>query len=488
MTTLAAPWTPTNERVRLIGKGTPAFADLSRDLAALNPQGYVTAAQGNHHPVYERMKLRLQDMFTFVSRPNPVYKGDPAGFEEPVEKAADFERSFFGAPATKNNTLIVKQQGRLVHGLIALTLKQDYLDENTDAAIMPNLRWRVLDGHIRRAGMKVFDYDETAEDVVASMRAAVDRAGGAEKVGMIYTCSPNNPTGRRFTAEEYKKIKEFLAEVNAVRAANNLKPAVLFCDDPYFEAHFILHRNYEKAKQGGAHCFLETNYHALDGAPVVFMHSFSKFAEQAGSSGISLAVCTQPELLRLYKTTLQEYGGLAYGDELMELMNQTLDLENPENCSDMLSRCVQAGNLFYKNWLDFNDVFGERVIPGQCNMVGCMRVDQEEFMGAIVEYPNGEKVTIDSVDLLVETLGNFYGIGLVAEQDDRQIPAEAYDSENESLIRFAMNDPVKFRQGAERAQKGLRQIAECLKLGTPLTKDYALQTPHAASVEPALAL
>lgn len=467
MTASAINWVPPHSRIRLQGSGTPAAANFSAAMKEYDPVNFIVCAQGNHHPTYGRMDESLSELYHHVSKPFPVYKGNPAGLEHALEVGAAWERRHTGAPATKENFLAVKDQGRFVLGVGELALKR-YLKVKELSGAVPQLRWRVTDMHMDMAGVQPSDYDETARDVVGSMKKAVRRAGGPEGIGMFYLCSPNNPTGRRFTEEEYHAIMTYADEINEIRVGQGLPKMVVFIDNPYFEACPLRHKDLERANTG-TDPYLETGYPFAKRAyssPVVIMHSMSKFAEQAGTSGFTFVTSTDPEFTKVFKDVLTAYGALAYDQDFMDMVAR---VHAPQNDPKLLKRYQQVGELFQANSDTMEEIFGAHVLQGGPNMVRCVRVPFEEYMGCEVIYPDGEKVVIKNVSDLVETMGNFFGVGAVAEKDDGQIFSEGYDSDNESLIRYALNeDPERFRVAMERSESGLTQIAECVRAGRPL--------------------
>ena len=455
--------------------GTPQAANLSEALFAGNKElgtaansDFIVMAQGNHDPVYARMSAELSDMFTRTSRTNPVYKKTVT----PVELAASvagFERRFFGVNATTENSFCIKQQGRFLDGVGMLAL--DAYHDRPQKAVVPNLRWRVLDIHYKAAHFQTVDYDVTATDVAASIRQSVENAGGPLEVGMVYICSPNNPTGRRFTESEYRGIRQVVDGVNQARAAAGLKKTVIVCDDPYFPANYINHRNTVAAESGTP--YQQNGYRGLTenpDTPVLYMHSFSKFAEMAGGEGTSLAVCTSPELTAILHTYYTAFGGLAYADGYAEGLQQILA---PENDQNLLDRCIQEANLFYQNKQILDDAFGDKVLPSQPNMVACVRVAKEGYVGRIVQYPSGKEVELKGIDDVVEMLANMYGVGLVPEKNERKVETQAYDAESEDIIRFALNNnPLRTREGISRAIDALRDLS-ALQPGQKLTPDIA---------------
>ncbi len=469
-------WPPPS-RIHMVGKGTPGAAQLSNALKSYDDD-FIILAQGHHHKKEARIETAFAEDFTHVSTPEPVYRNDPAGVRAARLAACEWQERFFGIPPEKEFTMFVQNmQGRYAHGHACLTLA-DYHNGRDLNVVAPGLRWRVLDDHFRRARTPVSDYDGTAKNLLEAIKDAVRRAGGAEKVGMLYLNSPNNPTGRRITVQEYRDIKEYVVSLNEERVANGLSKIIIFLDDPYFEACDVLHVDEQRARTG-VDPYLDIRYHALfessvDMSPLVFFHSFSKFAEQAGSHGITLTLSTDPKFSTLYTNELVGFGGLGWDEAFMEKMAETFS--GGVHDGRQLKRCRDVQELFSNNWNIMQNVFEGRLLSGvedkmiDKGMVECLRVRKEDFEGCEVVYPNEERLTIDTNELLVETLGNFCGVGLVPEKDDRQIKAEGYDSENEVLIRVALNDPSRFEEGMLRTQKGLQQIRQCVREQRPLQR------------------
>jgi aspartate/methionine/tyrosine aminotransferase len=466
--------------------GTPGAADFSRELNAYaqsNNLNMIVMAQGNHHPDYGRMSAPLHNLFNYPSPSDPVYKNDPGTTRELKRNVAAWEQRMMGAPATEEGTLLIKQQGRFALGMGLIAASQ-YLKQ-PQSIIVPNLRWRVVDSHIQyNPALNPVDYDVTADDIASSVRQAVSKAGGPQNIGMLYLCSPNNPTGRRLGADEYRDIVALTDDINNARMAKGLPRMLVICDDPYFEACPIRHTDFDRAQQGDH--YLKTGYEGLRGArntPFLILHSFSKFAEQAGGNGMTVAVSTDPEFTAIYKNVLTTMGGLAYTNEFVKQMGYAF-APDPRNDSLMLERCQEASDLFATNRKIFDDVFGEYALAGQPNMVGCVRVPKALYVGREITYPNGEKILMQDIDDLVEALGNFAGVGLVPEKNDRKVWAEGYNPKNEDLIRFAFNnDPQVSVIGIQRALECVLKIAQQPIADMYLEQDKKLAAKKSASHE-----
>ena len=464
-------WAVPNTRIQLTRPaGTPQAADLSAALKRTNPD-FVILAQGNHHPD-ARMSQTLRTMFTYLSAPDPVYKNAPGGPGKATAAVAAWEHRFTGAPASPENTLIIKQQGRYALEKGVFALKTFMKGADSDAVLVPNLRWRVVDNIMIDADRTMVDYDNTDTDIVNAVADAVKRAGGPEKVGMLYLCSPNNPTGRRYTQNEYQGLRHLCDDINKARQISGKPPMVAFFDDPYFEAHYMNHNDLRRATAGEP--YLNTGYKGFFGndhhgqepsTPALILHSQSKFLEQAGSNGMTFAVCTSQQFQKIYATKLTTGGALSYNHNFMDVVAGAFQEDNDPV---MLDRCIEAANLFYANSKTLKNAMGASVLKGESNMVMCVTVPKASYVGCEVAYPDGERVMLkDSADL-VETIANFGGVGLVPERNDKQTPAKGYNPETHDLVRIALNDPNRFEEGVRRMQEALAKIELSLKSGVSL--------------------
>lgn len=108
---------------------------------------------------------------------------------------------------------------------------------------------------LKGGGIKLPLTADYRQDIPAMIKAAKDNAG---KVGFVYVCNPNNPTGNIVTKQEITQLLD------------GLPPGVpVLVDEAYF--HFVEDPNYGTATP-----------HVIAGRPVIVTRTFSKIAALAG--------------------------------------------------------------------------------------------------------------------------------------------------------------------------------------------------------------
>lgn len=396
-----------------------------------NPLKPLNAGQGAEPA---KLPLALREIFQ-----EPVQIGVSGLYkaqERAIHKAmADFYRRFMGIDATAANTFYANLLGR--------SFQMHAESHQSDARIarpgilVPVTTWPMI-ADIYRNYEPIF-YDPSWDDETLSVFAAAQCYNGDVVPMILYAEGNNNPTGavrRDFTRtmavmDAINSDPDQLARRTFERfdGTKITRPLMLVLDYAYY--HVAL----RAAADAGYHLETGLNKINLKGiTPVMLALSGSK-ALGLADPGNAVAIVSDNLVGPMGK--MYTYSGFRQaGVDALE--DKICRMLAPTNDPILLERFGLLGGTYEPNRDALVGAFGNRVYPGEANLVGLVGLDTRDVLNRAVRIGDEEIIT-RTVGHLVWALGNMTATAVV----DNGI----HGFDGNALVRFAFpGDTTEFAE------------------------------------------
>ncbi|GJL85838.1 MAG: hypothetical protein DHS20C02_16130 [Micavibrio sp.] len=359
------------------------------------------------------------------------------------EAAARFLTAFGGLKnADKNNTLLLQQPGRFMLAAAFKASADPYRDfDKKPIFIVPDKMWGVINIIFRGCGIKLVTYDVLDPNPAKAIQKTIEEKVPEKDRDMVcgvYMCSPNNPTGALYTADDFAANSEYVMQFNAKRKAAGLPGIVTVVDAPYINAC--------PHNAAGSSHILQTGWDGVFG-PAMILNSFSKQFEMCAEGG-GAAHIADLSLMDAFRTQASVFGGLSYGNNFMEKMANAMHPKNDEAWQEFF---LSIHDLYRDNLVETRQLFGDRAAKSLgSNMTGLVQVSGK-VVGKEGEYFDSSKHLIKCGDDFIEFLHNrIEGVTCVY---DGMTPDGDFD------IRIANKNPIEIhRTGLLRIKDGEREL------------------------------
>ena len=375
-------------------------------------------------------------------------KYQPAtGHKESTEAFAAFAAKFLGLPSDRagGNCFALQTNGRVGLGHAFSIVANFYAVDglNHISALVPSSRWPMVDSKATQARLKnMVEYDVSRGKIAENIIAALDADDGKDRIAVLYTNFPHNPTGLASSGEEIARVQKKLDELNMNRAARNIPPIVHIADDPYFMG---LPQNDATDKNNPVFQSPYAGNFQIDGpTPSIHIVSFSK-ALATASPGFHGTFMTNSDMAKGYGKFLATDLGPSFAPDFMNQIAAMLQ----EDFHDALREHFLK---IHKKYAVNNPIFESHdsaCVDGDPGMTRVLRVP-EEALGKRISV-NGETREIKTTRDVCAYIANTTGTILVAQAE----------SGREDLIRAALKseNPDMIEEGSKDIAKALDDLA-----------------------------
>ena len=391
-------------------------------------QGYEETEPGDDNPV-------LQEMRQFGSEMSGKY--NPAtGHAEATRNFGHFARDFLGLP--DDHVFTVQTNGRvgLGHAFKRLAALYPSTDLHKLVALVPKSCWPMVADEAQDERITNYaEYDVRRGQIADSVIEALDNDRGTDRIAVLYSNFPHNPTGLFASRKEIAAIQSRLDDINADRQKRGQPPIVHVCDDPYFMG----------LPQNDTAPFIDSPYAGQFqvGGPTPSIHliSLSK-ALATARPGFHGAVYTNSDMADAHKKFLTRNVGVSFVPEFMHAVASMLD---PDNADHLKAHFTKIHEKYTRN----NAIF-DKTVP--------TAVDGDPGMTRVLSVPDtalSKRVDFHGTDIDVRTTRDV--CAYIANTSGTIVVAQAEGGE-ENLIRVALKS-----ENPEMIEKGCKDIANALK-------------------------
>lgn len=362
------------------------------------------------------------------------------GHASVTEAFARFAADFMGLPNDHVFTLQANGRVGLGHAMQNVVSQYPVSRIGELAALVPASRWPMVDAKTKQAHIQtLIEYGVERDQIAANIINALEKdADDGNKIAVVYTNFPHNPTGLSSSAEEISAIQSKLDELNQKRVSNDLPPIVHVADDPYFMG---LPQNDDKPVFQSPYA----GQFRVDGpTPSFHIISFSK-ALATASPGFHGTVITNSKMAAQYKSFLTTDLGPSFVPDFMSKQAAMLQPEFHDSLRDHFAK-------IRKKYETNNPIFEQNVescVDGDPGMTRVFRVPQDTLGKSVTVL--GQTRTINTTRDVAAYIANTTGTILVAQAE----------SGRESLIRAALKseNPDMIEEGSKDIAKALNELA-----------------------------
>ncbi|MGB4058556.1 MAG: aminotransferase class I/II-fold pyridoxal phosphate-dependent enzyme [Alphaproteobacteria bacterium] len=412
----------------------------------------------------------LEKLLTVTTGPNVAYNSEICSPKVTRESAKGFVSRYLGIES--GAAFVPRQLGRTELAEVFQMAGRSHVGQpHVPKVLTPTLSWPLIDSLADQCGLQHEHYDITADNIVAEVDKVV-RSLNPDEIAAFYSNSIHNATGRLFTVEENKALKNYFDDLNSQRAAD--KQILLIYDNPYFAS---LPRNQDSSSH------LDSGYQGVlmaeSTSPWVHLVSLSKAFAQA-QTGLTIVAADNVAGKTLEKRYSLNGHATAYEPERMANMAVVW---GPEYDNHILKHTDALRENYEANRGLTEKVFGDRVMPGRASMTSLIQFSPDEIYSRAMECNDGNTREInDGIDL-VEWLLNTHHVAVVYNGQDK---------EGNELLRIAQAQPGEtFKEGLRRFEQGMRELRHAPRLSQDNDMDnngymdqMAAELPHDANLQP----
>ncbi len=409
-----------------------------------------------HQGAEESVPKGLEHLRHFDGTMSPLYNNVLPAREE----MAGFARHFFGLPAEPKNTFVVQSNGRDVLARAWRMTTHPFIEAKMGpVAGLPRKHWPMYQDVVIDANVEhQIKYDINRGDVLNSIRHEIDAFTGGDqslqdRIAILATNLPANPTGYASSVEEVKEIQDFLDRINEYRAERGMPKIAHIADDPYFAGLM------QKLTGSVLKTPYEGNFKIDSVTPSFIVFSFSKALGTAnlGTTGI---VVTDSKMAKSFETALKAGNGFSFVKGAMDNFSEMISEKNYPLVRE------HFGNLrakYLRNFTHVQNSLGQHLLDGDPNMVCTIRIPDNVLNKSIL-CNDGQRREITSGRDVVEYIANTYGVMTV----DQSLP-------DEPLLRLALKleNEEQIAKGAHSVDRAYNDLANA----PSLNRGFAMSAP-----------